>query len=778
MNFLKWIRSLSLVKQICVGMATVLAVGGSATTVAVVANHKPQKPQVVVTTEESSEEPKSEEEQVEEAIHFSSMKISASSIEKDLDIFFLDENNKKIKGQPFSVKLVAVKDAEKLDSYVQKINDLNKEIKEAEDIVSGSTAASAAASKPATSASKPATSASKPSSSAPSSAASSSAQPSSSSTGLLVADARLEAQKKLVELGKQKVEALDEYKDALKDIKGTVYTDDNQDGRITQKKLEPGDFSLCYVPTNEFDAAEFTQKTTVKDKVEYKPVVNIEEKKVTVEEAGDAAPQHEVVEESKPADTVDYVESKKEGDTGEYKESTAKALNAINGSSSNTEFKNGIQYDTGAVLWSDVSNSNKASFKINGSTGGTKILDAYSDVAGVEAKLVGNMVEVTANGYVGSGKGEDKVPIKIKVSGTQLTNASNDENDEEGDDEDDESPAQNNNNQQNDQTQTGNSQSQTPASSQTQTPASSQSQTGSSQAPASSQAPVEYEVEVYVNIHGTAEQLKDSQGRLLFKDDQGKQPATVGDYDPNEKYFYEFKKAGEVTYYGWQTINGLQYYFDKNGKKVTGPQVILGVRYNFGTDGALITNGMGIDVSKWQGDINWAEAKSAVSFAIIRAGFRGTAGGIAEDPYAAANIRGCNANGIRCGLYFYSRATTEAEAVEEASLAIAVAKKGSISLPIYFDMESPENKSADDKDALVMAFCKTVQAAGYKAGLYASKNWINNYLNPNSYGGISIWVAQYADSCTYGGHYDMWQYTSKGSVPGISGNVDMNKSSF
>ena len=141
-------------------------------------------------------------------------------------------------------------------------------------------------------------------------------------------------------------------------------------------------------------------------------------------------------------------------------------------------------------------------------------------------------------------------------------------------------------------------------------------------------------------------------------------------------------------------------------------------------------------------------------------------------------MKGCNANGIKCGLYFYSRATTEAEAVEEASLAIAVAKKGSISLPIYFDMESPENKTAEDKDAIVMAFCRTVQAAGYSAGLYASKNWINNYLNPSSYSGVSIWVAQYAESCSYGGHYDMWQYTSKGSVPGINTSVDMNQSHF
>lgn len=775
MNFLKWIRSLSLVKQICVGMATVLAVGGSATTVAVVANHKPQKPQVVVTTEESSiEEPKSEEEQVEEAIHFSSMKISASSIEKDLDIFFLDENNKKIKGQPFSVKLVAVKDAEKLNSYVQKINNLNKEIKEAEDIVSGSTAASAASSKPATAASKP-------SSSAPSSAASSSAQPSSSSTGLLVADARLEAQKKLVELGKQKVEALDEYKDALKEIKGTVYTDDNQDGRITQKKLEPGDFSLCYVPTNDYDAAEFTQKTTVKDKVEYKPVVNIEEKKVTVEEAGDAAPQHEVVEESKPKDTVEYVEPKKEGDTGEYKESSARKLSATSGEQKNEHY---VTFDDNVVLYSGLSGLNSVSFGL--SAKGYKIQndDITSDIDGLITSYDGNQLTVKADGITETTTGT----ITIKVPKTTLTQtpAQGGNTEGEGGNTGQQTTTEQSTTTTQTTTQPTTTEQTTTQPSTTEPPTTTQPTTTEPtttqqqpQTPSSQEPKEEYNyIKINVTIYGSNEQLKDSQGRKLFKDAEGKQPATVQDYDPNGKYFYEFKAPGEAVYYGWQTINGLQYYFDKNGKKVTGPQVILGVRYNFGTDGALITNGMGIDVSKWQGDINWAEAKSAVSFAIIRAGFRGTAGGIAEDPYAAANIRGCNANGIRCGLYFYSRATTEAEAVEEASLAIAVAKKGNISLPIYFDMESPENKSADDKDALVMAFCKTVQAAGYKAGLYASKNWINNYLNPNSYGGISIWVAQYADSCTYGGHYDMWQYTSKGSVPGISGNVDMNKSSF
>lgn len=79
---------------------------------------------------------------------------------------------------------------------------------------------------------------------------------------------------------------------------------------------------------------------------------------------------------------------------------------------------------------------------------------------------------------------------------------------------------------------------------------------------------------------------------------------------------------------------------------------------------------------------------------------------------------------------------------------------------------------------IVMAFCRTVQNSGYSAGVYANKNWLTNYLSPSGYGGISIWVAQYNTQCTYKGRYDIWQYSSKGSIPGIGGNVDLNTSYF
>lgn len=282
-----------------------------------------------------------------------------------------------------------------------------------------------------------------------------------------------------------------------------------------------------------------------------------------------------------------------------------------------------------------------------------------------------------------------------------------------------------------------------------------------------------------VLVHGTNKALTASDGQALYVDTNGT-PATYGNYNPSGAYYVKEKDASKA-YYGWQEIDGYRYYFDKNGNKVTGTQVINGATYNFGSDGVLLTSGFGIDVSKWQGNIDWGQASSAVSFAIIRCGFRGSSGNIAVDPKFAKNIQGAKANGVRVGVYFYSIAMNEAQAVEEASLAVQqVSQYGGVSLPIYIDMEDSRQLalSQAERDAIVMAFCRTVQNSGYSAGVYANKNWLTNYLTPSNYGGISIWVAQYNTQCTYKGRYDIWQYSSKGSIPGIAGNVDLNTSYF
>ncbi|MBR4707313.1 MAG: Lyzozyme M1 (1,4-beta-N-acetylmuramidase), partial [Pseudobutyrivibrio sp.] len=228
--------------------------------------------------------------------------------------------------------------------------------------------------------------------------------------------------------------------------------------------------------------------------------------------------------------------------------------------------------------------------------------------------------------------------------------------------------------------------------------------------------------------------------------------------------------------------DGNTYYFDKNGNRVTGTQVIQGVQYDFGSDGVLIVKGTGIDVSKYQGKIDWKQAKSAVNFAIVRCGYRGMYDGqLHEDPYFYTNMAGAKAAGVNVGVYIYSTALNEAEAVQEASMAVAMAgHAGGCSYPIYIDMEDTtrgqSKLSVDQRMAIVNAFCATVQASGHKAGIYCSKNWMEKRMNASGIpGSCSVWIAQYNPSCTYGGRKNMWQYSSKGSVPGIKGYVDMNK---
>lgn len=290
---------------------------------------------------------------------------------------------------------------------------------------------------------------------------------------------------------------------------------------------------------------------------------------------------------------------------------------------------------------------------------------------------------------------------------------------------------------------------------------------------------VTYTVSGYGSGDST-EKLKDAAGNQLYLDEQCTKEATAADYEKGKKYYY---KEASYTYYGWQSIDGNTFYFDKNGNKVTGTQVIQGVSYDFGTDGVLANKGTGIDVSKYQANIDWSQAKSAVSFAIVRCGYRGMYDGqLHEDPYFYKNMSGAKANGVSVGVYIYSTALNEAEAVQEASMAVAMAQKaGGCSYPIFIDMEDKVrgqgSLSTAQRMAILNAFVSTVQSSGYKAGVYCSKNWMTALMDANSVpSSCSVWIAQYNTSCTYSGRKNIWQYSSKGSVPGIKGYVDMNKS--
>ena len=271
--------------------------------------------------------------------------------------------------------------------------------------------------------------------------------------------------------------------------------------------------------------------------------------------------------------------------------------------------------------------------------------------------------------------------------------------------------------------------------------------------------------------------LKDKSGNVLYTDANATKQATLKDYASTDTFYTS------PQYTGWRTDGGKVYYYDANHNKITGNQVIGGVMYTFGGDGALsqISGNRGIDVSKYQGNIDWgAVAASGINFAIIRVGYRGSASGaLVQDPYFKKNISGATKAGIKVGLYFFTQAVNEAEAVEEASMAMSLASGYKVTYPIFIDTESASSGRANGlsksaRTAVVKAFCQTVRNGGYKAGVYASKSWYANQLNASALNGYCIWVAQYNSSCTYSGKYDMWQYSSKGSVSGIKGNVDMN----
>lgn len=270
-------------------------------------------------------------------------------------------------------------------------------------------------------------------------------------------------------------------------------------------------------------------------------------------------------------------------------------------------------------------------------------------------------------------------------------------------------------------------------------------------------------------------QLLDKQGNVLYLDEKAEKIATMKDYGTTD-FFY-----GNVRYSGWQTIDGRLYYYDANHNKVTGQQTIGGVRYDFNEDGSMIKKSMGIDVSKWQGKIDWkAVANAGVEFAIIRVGYRGSQNGVIyEDSRFKENIAGATAAGIKVGVYFFSQAITEAEAVEEASMALSYVSGYNLSFPIYIDTEMLSGGRANSlsrraRTDVVKAFCKTVQNAGYKPGVYANTYWFRDNLYSSELESYSIWVARYNDTLGYAGKYDMWQYTDSGKINGIKEYVDMN----
>lgn len=236
---------------------------------------------------------------------------------------------------------------------------------------------------------------------------------------------------------------------------------------------------------------------------------------------------------------------------------------------------------------------------------------------------------------------------------------------------------------------------------------------------------------------------------------------------------------------GWHNIGGNRYYY-RGSQRVTGWQNIDGLQYYFDGNGKLSSCTM-IDVSTYNGDIDWNAVKAAgVDYAIIRVGYRGYGTArLVQDRRFEQNMRGAINAGIRVGAYIVTQAVNTEEAVEEASFIVEKCRGYNVTLPLAIDVEWAGNSyeegransiSASTRTDVINAFARTVMNSGYAAMAYANKDWFENKIySGNLFSSCKIWLAQYKNTeYTYGGRVNMWQYTSKGRVDGINGDVDIS----
>lgn len=182
----------------------------------------------------------------------------------------------------------------------------------------------------------------------------------------------------------------------------------------------------------------------------------------------------------------------------------------------------------------------------------------------------------------------------------------------------------------------------------------------------------------------------------------------------------------------------------------------------------------GIDVSFAQKSIDWDKLKGNIDFAIIRCGY-GNNQTNQDDVQWARNVAECNRLGIPWGTYLYSYAVSAEDAGSEAAHVLRLLKGLKPTYPVYIDTEHDTAfRSRALSTQICKIFCETVSAAGFTAGIYANKDWAVNRLDMAQLSKWTFWLAQYNSRVTYTGKYDMWQYSSSGTMPGIADKVDLN----
>lgn len=185
----------------------------------------------------------------------------------------------------------------------------------------------------------------------------------------------------------------------------------------------------------------------------------------------------------------------------------------------------------------------------------------------------------------------------------------------------------------------------------------------------------------------------------------------------------------------------------------------------------------GIDVSHHNGNINWQAVKdSGIEFAIIRTSYGWKNWDKQTDRKLKLNIDGAKSVGLPIGAYHYSYATTPAEAIKEADFFIDRLKWTQWEYPVFFDFEDKCQSKLNNfqKTNIIFTFLEKLQKAGYYPGYYTFLNWQKNCLDISKLVGYPLWIAHWNNICRCESPYGIWQYTSKGQVPGINGNVDMN----
>lgn len=192
---------------------------------------------------------------------------------------------------------------------------------------------------------------------------------------------------------------------------------------------------------------------------------------------------------------------------------------------------------------------------------------------------------------------------------------------------------------------------------------------------------------------------------------------------------------------------------------------------------------IGVDISKYQGEVDFYQLKSAgIDYVMLRVGARGySSGQIMVDEYFATNLQKATEAGLDIGVYFYSQALSEAEAIEEANVVIQNLAGYSLQYPVAFDMEYVENDTARvealsraDKTKITKAFLDTIQAAGYRAMIYGDKEWLIKRIDLSQLTDYDVWLSQQKDIPDYPYKFVMWQYTTSAEIRGIDGYANLN----